>query len=116
MLIIFEQKDCLPSLWSSFVLLDFCCHCFKNLLVPLPRCKIISTCNIFSLLCERYIVRQLEADILTISRGNSILVLSCFFKVSKYIFFNVGRVEIFLWVLDYASLYNGSLSFDVILR
>ena len=29
--------------------------------------------------------RQLEADILTISRGNSILVLSCFFKVSKYI-------------------------------
>ena len=31
------------------------------------------------------IVRQLEADILTISRGNSILVLSCFFKVSKYI-------------------------------
>ena len=31
------------------------------------------------------LVRQLEADILTISRGNSILVLSCFFKVSKYI-------------------------------
>ena len=31
------------------------------------------------------IVWQLEADILTISRGNSILVLSCFFKVSKYI-------------------------------
>ena len=31
------------------------------------------------------LVRQLEADILTISRGNSILVLSCSFKVSKYI-------------------------------
>ena len=31
------------------------------------------------------VVRQLEADILTISRGNSILVLSCYFKVSKYI-------------------------------
>ena len=31
------------------------------------------------------IVRQLEADILTISRGNSILVLSYFPKVSKYI-------------------------------
>ena len=33
----------------------------------------------------RLLVRQLEADILTISRGNSILVLSCFFKVGKYI-------------------------------
>ena len=31
------------------------------------------------------LVRQLEADILSISRGNSILVLSCFFKVSKCI-------------------------------
>ena len=31
------------------------------------------------------IVRQLEADILTISRGNSILVLFCFCDVSKYI-------------------------------
>ena len=31
------------------------------------------------------IVRQLEADILTTSRGNSILILSCFFKLSKYI-------------------------------
>ena len=31
------------------------------------------------------VVRQIEADILTISRGNSILVLSCSFKVSKYI-------------------------------
>ena len=32
-----------------------------------------------------HIVRQIEADILTISGGNSILVLSCSFKVSKYI-------------------------------
>ena len=31
------------------------------------------------------IVRQIEADILTISWDNSILVLSCSFKVSKYI-------------------------------
>ena len=35
--------------------------------------------------CIHKVVRQLEADILTISRGNSILVLSCLFKVSKYI-------------------------------
>ena len=31
------------------------------------------------------VVRQMEADILTVSRGNSILVLSCSFKASKYI-------------------------------
>ena len=31
------------------------------------------------------LVRQIEADILIISRGNSILVLSCSFKVSKCI-------------------------------
>ena len=31
------------------------------------------------------IVRQVEADILTLFGGNSILVLSCSFKVSKYI-------------------------------
>ena len=44
------------------------------------------------------LVRQLEADILTISRGNSILVLSCFFKVSKYISGCWPR-WIFLWAL-----------------
>ena len=49
--------------------------------------------------CERVlIVRQLEADILTISRGNSILVLSCFFKVSKYISECRPRWN-FLWAL-----------------
>ena len=31
------------------------------------------------------LVRQIEADILTISWDNSILVISCSFKVSKYI-------------------------------
>ena len=44
------------------------------------------------------LVRQLEADILTISRGNSILVLSCFFKISKYIFERRPRWN-FLWAL-----------------
>ena len=34
---------------------------------------------------QKLIVRQIQADKLTISRGNSILVLSCPFKVSKYI-------------------------------
>ena len=32
------------------------------------------------------LVRQIEAGILTVSRDNSILVLSCPFKVSKYSF------------------------------
>ena len=45
-----------------------------------------------------FLVRQLEADILTISRGNSILVLSCFFKVNKYISGCWPR-WIFLWAL-----------------
>ena len=44
------------------------------------------------------IVRQLEADILTISRGNSILVLTCFFKVSEYISECWPRWN-FLWAL-----------------
>ena len=38
-----------------------------------------------SLECAVERLRGIEADILTISRGNSILVLSCSFKVSKYI-------------------------------
>ena len=44
------------------------------------------------------LVRQLEADILTISRGNSILVLSCLFKISKYISGCWPRWN-FLWAL-----------------
>ena len=34
---------------------------------------------------QEVLVRKLKVDILTILRGNSILVLSCFFKASKYI-------------------------------
>ena len=45
-------------------------------------------CGMFKMKCHSQltlIVRQIEADILTISGDNSILVLSCSFKVSKYI-------------------------------
>ena len=38
-----------------------------------------------SALPAQSIVRQIEADILTIWRGNSILVLSCSIEVRKYI-------------------------------
>ena len=61
--------------------------------------KIWSTGPCFcEIAAQGVLVRQLEADILTISRGNSILVLPCFFKVGKYISECQPRWN-FLWAL-----------------
>ena len=50
---------------------------------------ICTECELLSFLSKNFvstkIVRQVEAYMLIISRGNSILVLPCSFKVSKYI-------------------------------
>ena len=55
------------------------CSTYENFHAQLVPKKIVY-------FCLSFIVRQLKADILMISRGNSIfLVLSCFFEVSKYI-------------------------------
>ena len=51
------------------------------------------------------LVRQIEADILTISRDNFILVLSCSFKVSKYISECWSRSN-FLWALADTFFYD----------
>ena len=51
------------------------------------------------------IVQQIEADILTISWDNSILVLSCSFKASKYISECWPRWN-FLWALANTFFYD----------
>ena len=47
---------------------------------------------------RRRIVRHVDVNLLTMSKGNSILALSCAFKASKYISTYVGRIEISCWL------------------
>ena len=62
-----------------------------------PLAYFCSYINSFLEICRR-IVRHVDVNLLTMSKGNSIMALSCAFKASKYISTYVGRIEISCWL------------------